>query len=89
MTVANTGVAAANNVAPGSLTPAGTGNATLVSSPSPPIINIPGGNSHPFVWRYQNTTAGTFSVSGGASGTDANSGSSVTAPSVTSNTALQ
>jgi hypothetical protein len=86
MRVTNAGGAAANNVTPGSLVPTGPGTATFGSGPLPASFNIPGGGSHDFVWTYVNATPGGYSVTGGASGTDSNSGTVVSAPSVPSST---
>jgi hypothetical protein len=89
MQVNNTGTATANNVIPGSLALTGPGTATLTASPFPATFNIPGGSSHNFVWTFTNATQGDFSVSGSASGTDANSGLPTSAPLTSATVNLQ
>ncbi|MBF5042035.1 hypothetical protein FGE12_06485 [Aggregicoccus sp. 17bor-14] len=81
LTVRNDGGTAANAVAPSALQPGGTATATRVSGPAPTSATLPAGASQDFTWRYTATTEGSLSLSGSASGTDANSGGPVTAAS--------
>ena len=78
MTVSNTaasGGAAANDVSPSILTLAGTsGEANLLTGPSPSSADIAAGSSQDFVWTYKaGLTPGTVNFTGSASGVDANS----------------
>ncbi|MFH1538388.1 MAG: PQQ-binding-like beta-propeller repeat protein [bacterium] len=86
MAVTNSGEADALGVAPTALTLGGTSTATKISGPTPASQTVPGGQSKDFTWTYQASTAtGTVNFTGGASGTDENSGGGVTAPNDTSN----
>ncbi|HRU40057.1 MAG TPA: hypothetical protein P5511_09280, partial [Candidatus Goldiibacteriota bacterium] len=72
MNVYNTGEAQAVNVAPAWQVPSGTGQVTLISSPSSPVT-INGGAAHGFTWTYQATAfTGSVIFSGNATGNDAN-----------------
>jgi hypothetical protein len=87
LTVSNTGDAAVNNLVP---VPAASANATLVSGPTPAnYATLAGHNTATFVWVYTGLSAGVFSLTTTAQGTDANSGLAVNSPSVTSNVAVQ
>ena len=88
MTVRNTGQATANNVAPLTAQPTvqrtGTAQATSGTAVSPQ--SIAGGSSATFSWTFteNGTGTGTLKFTDGASGADANTGSTVTAPAVQS-----
>jgi len=88
MTVSNTGQAAANNVAPLTAQPTvqRTGTAQAASGTTATPQSIAGGNSFTFSWTFteNGTGTGTLKFTDGASGTDANTGSAVTAPAVQS-----
>ncbi len=89
MQVTNSGDAGATAVAPTALKLAVTGSASakLKSGPSPATANVAGGTIATFTWTYTaGTGAGTVQFSGGASGKDANTNATVTAPSVSSGT---
>jgi hypothetical protein len=82
MTVANTGEADARAVAPGTLSVVpvlGAAAADLKAGPTPASALVQGGQSVDFVWTYTPTAPGSLSLAVGASGTDGNSGSTVTA----------
>ncbi|HEY8207459.1 MAG TPA: PKD domain-containing protein [Myxococcaceae bacterium] len=91
MTVTNNGQAAANNVRPSPLQPTviPTGNANATTPTSPAAQSIPGGGGTAvFTWSYteNGTGSGSLKLNGGASGTDANSGATASAPAVDSGT---
>lgn len=92
MTVSNAGGAAALGVRPTPLA-LGPGSvpATLVTGPDPAAADVPGATgaapgTATFAWTWAaGDSEGTLQLTGGASGTDANGGSPVAAPSVSSN----
>lgn len=90
MTVANTGQATANGVAPNPLLPtmAITGGANAINVSSPPAQDIPGGSSATFTWTYfeSGTGSGTLTFHAGVGGTDANAGTAVSAAAIDSTT---
>ncbi len=86
MVIANGGHARALNVTPDALVLTGTGAASLVVGPEPVSADIGQGETATFTFRYKGTAAGSVTFSGGARGTDANSGSLVAAESMTSAT---
>lgn len=81
----NTGGAVLADAYPGTLVPAGTGNATMLSGPMPVMQNVDPGAAATFTWQWQASTAGTFSLEGTLYGYDANSDQLLTAATVTSN----
>ncbi len=81
MTVSNTGGADASGVTPSGLTLSSVNGATatLKAGPTPAAARIPGGGgTTTFAWTYS-ATVGSFLLSGGAAGSDANSGAAITA----------
>ncbi|OFX19430.1 MAG: hypothetical protein A2V77_04255 [Anaeromyxobacter sp. RBG_16_69_14] len=85
MAVTNPGDAPILGVRPSQLDPAGSsGTASRSAGPSPQEDDVPAHGTREFVWTYVNEAPGRFRLSGGATGTGL-SGSSVTAPVVTSN----
>ncbi len=91
--VTNSGEALANGVAPVPNPPtvaATSGSASLSASPALAPVDVPGGSTAVFTWTF--TAAGTppasLSLAAGASGRDANSGTALSVPSVTSATIL-
>jgi len=84
MTVSNGGHATARAVAPDTLGLSGTGAATLVTGPEPATADIAQGESATFTFRYRASAAGTLVLTGGARGTDANSGAEVIAENMSS-----
>ena len=91
MTVTNTGQATANGVLPSPNPPtrSTTGGANASTGTGLTPATIAGGASATFTWNYteNGTGTGTIALSGGASGTDANSGAAVSAAVTSSNTA--
>ncbi len=77
MTVTNIGQAAAIIVMPFPFNLSGTGNVVIVAGPSPASAAIFGGSATAFTWIYTATGMGNKTFSGGAQGTDANSGANV------------
>jgi len=87
MAVENLGDAPVLGGRPSQLDPAGSsGTASRSDGPSPQEDDVPPGGTKEFVWTYTNQAPGRFKLSGGATGNGL-SGSSVTAPVVTSNEA--
>jgi hypothetical protein len=87
MAIKNLGDAPVLGVRPSQLDPAGSsGTASRSAGPSPQEDDVPPGGTKEFVWTYTNQAPGRFKLSGGATGNGL-SGSSVTAPVVTSNEA--
>ncbi|HVE85887.1 MAG TPA: PKD domain-containing protein, partial [Myxococcales bacterium] len=88
MVVSNGGQATATNVLPSPIRPTvqSTGQAGASSTDSPAAQSIPGGSTATFTWTFteNGTNTGTLRFTGGAAGTDANSGAAVTAPQVQS-----
>jgi hypothetical protein len=85
MVIKNLGDAPVLGVRPSQLDPAGSsGTASRSAGPSPQEDDLPPGGTKEFVWTYVNEAPGRFNLSGGATGSGL-SGSSVTAPVVTSN----
>lgn len=89
MVVANTGQAAALGVLPVPSPPLQTvtGGAGASTSTALTPVNIPGGGSATFSWIYleNGTGSGTLRLRAGAAGTDASSGSMVSAAAIDSN----
>ncbi|HEY8207443.1 MAG TPA: hypothetical protein VIG99_08185, partial [Myxococcaceae bacterium] len=92
VTVDNLGEATALGVLPNPSPPsvAHTGGANATSASAPAARDIPAGQSATFLYTYteNGTGTGTLTFSTGASGTDANSGQTVTAPSASSPAAI-
>jgi hypothetical protein len=82
MEVANGGEAPLVEVTPSPLAPsAGGATVTLESGPVPSTASVAGGASAVFTWRYRaGDAAGSFRLSGTATGRDGNSGATVTSP---------
>ncbi|HVE84998.1 MAG TPA: hypothetical protein VND93_19240, partial [Myxococcales bacterium] len=91
LTVTNSGQAAANVVLPSPDPPVKTvtAGADATTSTSPAAVSIPGGGARTFAYSYteNGTGPGTIQLSAGATGTDANTGQTITAPTANSNTA--
>ena len=87
MTIANSGDATAIGVAPAVPTVAGSGGATLATSPM--AQDIPGHGSRGYAWTFTATSAGTLSLLASAAGTDANSGAAVPCPAATATANVQ
>jgi len=86
LTVTNAGTAAADGVDAAWFTIAGTGGATKADGPLPSFpVTIPGGTSLTFTWTYTGSVAGTIAFTATATGTDHNSGLTLTSGPVTSN----
>jgi len=83
MTVANSGQAPAELVAPAALMLTGGGGAVRVSGPTPASATIAGGAQATFGWSYRTTTAGALTFSGTAAGVDGISGVAITTPLAT------
>ena len=81
MTVTNTGEADARAVTPGALSVVApvAGGAVPKSGPTPASALATGGQPVTFKWTYTATEPGSFSLAGGASGTDGNTDSRVEA----------
>ena len=78
-TVSNSGGASVNLAVPGNPTsvPGSTGNATLVSGPSPATATaLAGLSEQTFTWSYKATAEGALQLQAQVSGTDANDGTS-------------
>jgi hypothetical protein len=87
--VSNAGEALAQGVSPVPNPPAAVataGSATVTGSPAPAPQDVPGGSTAVFSWTFTagGTPPGSLVLSAGASGTDANSGATVAAGSVSS-----
>jgi M6 family metalloprotease-like protein len=85
MIVQNIGQAGANNVTPSALTISGDGIIDFLLGPVPASVTIPGLSSQTFTWTFKAMGIGIVAFSGNASGTDTNSGLTVTSPLTTSN----
>ncbi len=90
LVVKNTGSALARGVRPDPALPvvttaSGTASATSTSAPAP--VDLPGGASAAFTFSYTVSGTGSFTLTGGAKGTDANSGAELTIAGVKSNVA--
>ncbi|MEA3309025.1 MAG: hypothetical protein U9Q70_05885 [Chloroflexota bacterium] len=85
MTLTNTGEATARDATPAGLSLGGNGTANLVAGPTGAPSAISGGGTTQFTWIYQASAAGTVNWTGDATGTDGNDGTTVNAPSCTSN----
>jgi len=81
MTLINTGDTALIDAQPGTIATSGTGLATLVSGPIPPLQDIPVNSQATFTWTWSAQTAGTFVFYGMGYGWDANSFERRLAPS--------
>jgi len=89
MTMNNPGGNTVNGATPSALTLGGTSSAAYASGPSPVSADIPAGGSQDFTWTYTTAlTAGTVNFTGGASGSDAITGSPVSSTPSTSNDVL-
>ena len=84
--IATSGGASATSVSPSILTLSGTsGEANLLTGPTPGSATIAAGSAQNFVWTYQaGTTAGTINFTGNATGTDGNSSADVSSTSTAS-----
>ncbi|MGD2205182.1 MAG: Ig-like domain-containing protein [Anaerolineae bacterium] len=86
----NTGDAAASDVAPEPLTMGGTGGASSLSGPTPPLVlMLGGGSSTSFEWTYRADAAGTVSWTGMVTGTDINDSRTVTDTATSNNVTIQ
>ena len=83
MAVQNSGGATAQSVAPSTLSVAGDGAVTLLTS-APAPQDIPGGMAATFRWSYSGVRPCRVAFSGGAAGLDANTGAAVSAALATS-----
>jgi LmbE family N-acetylglucosaminyl deacetylase len=89
LSVTNTGQAAATAVAPSGFTVGGAG-ASCPASSTPASANIAGGATQVFSWACTaSSTTGTATFSAGATGTDANSGATVSAAPASASTTIQ
>jgi uncharacterized repeat protein (TIGR01451 family) len=91
MTVTNSGETEARAVTPATPSVVGSGGTAVLrpgTSANPASAPIPGGQTVVFTWTFTATTAGSFQLAGGASGTDANLGAVAATPTATSNVAL-
>ncbi len=80
MMVSNNGDTTLLNTIPGTIDTGGSGLATLVSGPTPAILNLPANSQATFTWTWSAQSPGTFEWSGMAYGFDANSGERQAAP---------
>jgi len=86
LTVTNMGEAGANGVTPAVLVASGTGGAILKDGPSPvPPVVLAGGGAITFTWTLTAASAGSVWFSNTVTGSDANSGASVSTGVVVSN----
>lgn len=83
MRVTNNGQATAKGVSPGVLGQAGSGAGTVADGPTPAAVDLAGGASAEFKWRYTASRGGTLTFSGSATGMDENSGTVVSSPATT------
>jgi len=88
LSVRNNGGATANGVLPTPQPPIVSGSAVATLSGLPAAQNITGGSTAVFLLTYNVTGVGTVQLRSGASGTDANSGATITAPNFNSNVAI-
>lgn len=86
MQIQNTGQATANGVQPVLQAPIVSG-VTLTQTSSPTPQSIAGGATGTFTWTYDVAGTGTLQLQAGATGTDVNSGATITFPTTLSNTA--
>ncbi len=84
VTVTNNGGAGIRSAAPGAMTKAGTGDANLVSGPTPALQDVVGYGVATFTYQYIAVTGGTFQLSTQLSGFDANSDEPVSTATTTS-----
>jgi len=87
--VTNSGEALARDVSPVPNPPsvvATSGSGTLTASPAPAPVDVPGGSTAVFSWTLtaSGTPPASLALSAGATGSDANSATTLTAPAVTS-----
>ena len=68
MTVRNTGIEAALDVAPSALAPAGDGGLVLADGPLPAVLDLAPGEVDTFAWTYTADAVGTVTLTGSASG---------------------
>lgn len=80
MMVSNNGDTTLLNTIPGTIDTGGSGLATLVSGPTPAILDLPANSQATFTWTWSAQSPGTFEWSGMAYGFDANSGERQAAP---------
>ncbi len=80
MMVSNNGDTTLLNTIPGTIGVGGSGLATLVSGPTPAILDLPANSQATFTWTWIAQSAGTFEWSGMAYGFDDNSGERQAAP---------
>lgn len=86
-TIINSGGAAVTDAFPGGLTLL-TGNADLLSGPTPEVSSISGLGQTTFNWQFAATSVGSFEFEGAGYGYDLNDSTSLTAATQTSNLCL-
>ena len=89
MSVQNTGAATAFNVTADAFTPSGPGAAAWLAGPSAPFpVNLVSGARAAFTWTFTGVSAGAVWLTATLTGTDANSGKTVSTGPVVSATEL-
>ncbi len=83
--VTNTGGVTATDATPSALTLSGLGDATLLSGPAPPSVDVGSGQSVTYTWVYSAADLGAVRWTGAVTGTDVVFGTAVSTGPLTSN----